>query len=169
MKLSKLPPNVSVWVVVGLLAWILLCAASLQAQEARGRVYAVVLALDKSFKDRPFTASAICDGRIVYQQDGSLEAPPNKESVTLGGLPLGICDVRVETEGMFTEVKKGVQVFEQDRRVEFVLRPGEGVHIVEIAEGGLAREEVAARLRALEAGLEQIKGEIKSLSQRPPD
>lgn len=141
------------------------CSAALQAQEATGRVFVNVLAPDKSVKDRPFTASAVCDGRIVFQQDGSLDSPPNKDSVSLDKLPLGMCDFRVECEGMLTEVKRGVQVFERDRIVEMVLKPGEGVHIVELAVGGLAREEVAARLRALEEGLEKLKEKVNSLPQ----
>lgn len=139
------------------------------AQEPPGRLFVNVLAPDRSLKDHPFTASAVCDGRIVFQQDGSLSAPPNKGGVRLDRLPLGLCDVRVESEGLVTEVKRGVQVFERDRTVEVVLRPGQGVHIVEFAEGGLAREEVAARLRALEADMEKVKGELDALSKRPQE
>ncbi len=139
--------------------------AAVRAQEPQGRIWVNVLAPDKSFQNHPFTASAICDGRIVFQQDGSLEAPPNKDSVGLDRLPPGQCDVRVESEGLVTEVKRGVQVFDRDRTVEITLRPGEGVHVVELAEGGLAREEVAARLRALEAELVKVQAAI---DERPP-
>ena len=42
--------------------------------------------------------------------------------------------------------------------LQFVLRPGEGAHVIEFAEGGLAREEVAARIAALEAEVARLKG-----------
>ncbi len=58
-----------------------------------------------------------------------------------------------------TEVKRGVRVFEgRQASVEFVIRPGKGVRIVEYSTGGLAREEVATRLDRLESF---AKGTIK--------
>ncbi len=150
-------------VVIGLLCG----AAPIRAQELEGRLWVNVLAPDKSFNNHPYTASAICDGRVVFQQDGSLTAPPNKQGVRLDQLPVGLCDVRVESEGLVTEVKRGVQVYDRDRTVEIVLRAGEGLHVVELAEGGLAREEVAARLRALEGSVGKLESEVKSLSSRP--
>ncbi len=156
----------------GFAALLLALSAGLQirpalAEEAHGRVIVKILAPDKTFKSHPVSVSAVIDGRIHFQRDVSLEAPPNKAAVILDELPIGTCDVRVEGEGLITEVKRGVQIFERDREVEIVVRPGEGVHIVELAIGGLAREEVAARLRRLEETTAQLEKQMAERASPP--
>lgn len=55
------------------------------------------------------------------------------------------------------EVKRGIRVFgRQKTELTFDVRPGRGVHIVEFAKGGLARQEVAARLVKLKAQVAEL-------------
>ena len=51
--------------------------------------------------------------------------------------------------------------------MSIVVRPGTGVHIVEFAVAGLSREEVAARLRALEAETTKLRAAIEALQTHP--
>ncbi|MGH7540563.1 MAG: hypothetical protein ACRELC_06165 [Gemmatimonadota bacterium] len=50
----------------------------------------------------------------------------------------------------------------------FLIRAGEGVHVVEYATGGLAREEVAARLGRLETIVERNPALLETASLRDP-
>jgi hypothetical protein len=69
----------------------------------------------------------------------------------------GVYDVRVEGEGLVTEVKRGVHAFAgQKTEVTFQVRSGQGVRIVEYATGALPREEIAARLAKLEAQVAEL-------------
>ena len=97
--------------------------------------------------------SVLTDGAVVKQHEVEVSGlPPNFT------LPVGVYDVRVEGDGMVTVVKRGVHVMAKDStRVIAPMRPGQGVRIVEYATGGLAREEVAARLAKLEAAVAQMQ------------
>ena len=102
---------------------------------------------DAAVRGRPVMVSVLRNGTVIQQSETVL---PSAKSVD--GLALGAYDVRVEGDGLVTEVKRGVQVNAQNRlELHFVMRPGQGVHIVEYATGGLAREEVAARLARLDS------------------
>jgi len=92
-----------------------------------------------------------------------LVEPPADAHTILDSLPAGQYDVRVEGEGVTTEVKRGVQVFSgRDGSLIAIVRPGQGAHIVEYATGGLAREEIAARIARLEAAVAELQ------KSRPP-
>lgn len=131
------------------------------AQPQHGRLAVGILSQDEAFVGRPVMVSAIQDGRIVNQYEVNLSKAPNKAHVTLDRLLPGTADVRVEGDGLVTEVKRGVQVFAgRDGLLQFVVQPGEGVHTVEYAIGGLAREEVAARLMKLEAAVSGLEARL---------
>jgi hypothetical protein len=56
-------------------------------------------------------------------------------------------------------MKRGVTLAgSKNMTLNFVVRPGQGAHVVEYAAGGLAREEVAERIAALEAEVATLKG-----------
>lgn len=97
--------------------------------------------------------SVLGDGAVVKQQEVEVSGlPPNFT------LPVGVYDVRVEGAGIVTVVKRGVHVTAKaSTKVIAPMRPGQGVRIVEYATGGLAREEVAARLAKLEAAVAQMQ------------
>lgn len=97
--------------------------------------------------------SVLSDGAVVKQDEVEVSGlPPNFT------LLVGVYDVRVEGDGMVTIVKRGVHVTAKDStKVIAPMRPGQGVRIVEYATGGLAREEVAARLAKLEAAVVQMQ------------
>jgi hypothetical protein len=126
---------------------------------------------DNSLKGRPIMVSAIRDGKVVDQ--GEVRIQESMASAWVGAtatfnssLP-GAYDVRIEGEGIITEVKRGVQVIrDRGTSVRFVARPGKGVHIVEYATGGLAREEIATRLEKLEADVIQLQKAREELTAR---
>jgi hypothetical protein len=97
--------------------------------------------------------SVLRDGAVVKQQEVEVSGlPPNFT------LPVGIYDVRVEGEGIATLVKRGVHVTEKgSTKLISAMRPGQGARVIEYATGGLAREEVAARLAKLEAAVAQMQ------------
>jgi hypothetical protein len=98
--------------------------------------------------------SAIRDGRIVEQQELPLTTGRDLQG---DSIPPGVYDVRVEGQGLVTEVKRGIHVFAgQKTELTFDLRAGQGVRIVEYATGGLSREEVASRLAKLEAQVAEL-------------
>ena len=132
--------------------------ASLLAQETAS-IYAVLTASDDQLVGLPAMVTFLRDGAIVFQGETILTRSPNSVSVGAQSQPFGQYDVRVEGEGFVTETKRGVQLASrQNLTLQFVLRPGQGAHVVEFAEGGLAREEVAARIAALEAALTELRG-----------
>jgi hypothetical protein len=109
---------------------------------------------EHSLSGRPAMVSAIRDGNIIEQEE-----VPLSEGRELGSdnMRPGVYDVRVEGEGIVTEIKRGIHVFNGQRtEIVFDVRPGKGVHIVEYATGGLSREEVAARLAKLEAEVAEL-------------
>ena len=97
--------------------------------------------------------SVLRDGAVVKQTEAGVSSlPPNFT------LPVGVYDVRVEGDGVVTMIKRGVHVTPDDStKVIAPMRLGQGVRAVEYATGGLAREEVAARLAKLEAAVAQLQ------------
>lgn len=126
--------------------------------ERPGRLNVAVRVADNSLKGRPVMVSAIGNGKIVTQYEVLLVETPYDAHLILDSLPPGQYDVRVEGDGIVTEVKRGVQVFPgRDGSLIAVVRPGQGAHIVEYSTGGLAREEVAARIAKLEAAVAELQ------------
>jgi hypothetical protein len=108
----------------------------------------------------PVMINAIRDGEVIRQEEVVLWS--TNDQLVLFRTPAGLYDVRVEGEGVITEVKQGIHVFpkgEGDTSLHFIMRPGQGVHIVEYATGGLSREEIATRLARLEAVVSQLQEE----------
>jgi hypothetical protein len=135
-----------------------LSAASALAQE-KATIYASILVSDDALAGRPVMASFIRDGAIFFQEETLTTEAPNVASVGSQDSPVGTYDVRVEGDGIVTEVKRGVTLAgPKNMTLNFVVRPGQGVHVVEYATGGLAREEVAQKIAALEAAVAELKG-----------
>ena len=125
---------------------------------AAGRLNIALKVADNTLKDRPVMVSAIGNGKVVTQYEVLLVQLPNEAHITLDSLPAGQYDVRVEGDGVVTELKRGVQVFSgRDGYLVGVVRLGQGAHIVEYATGGLAREELAARISKLEAAVAELQ------------
>ncbi|MGH7564824.1 MAG: hypothetical protein ACREK5_10445 [Gemmatimonadota bacterium] len=125
----------------------------------KATIYAAVLVSDNALAGLPVMVSFIHDGAIVFQSETITTESPNVVSVGAQDRPAGVYDVRVEGDGIVTEMKRGVTLAgSKNMTLNFVVRPGQGVHVVEYAEGGLAREEVAARIAALEAQIAQLQG-----------
>lgn len=114
-----------------------------------------------------FMISCIRDGEVVFQTEGDWGSGPH---CTIGGstdIPVGAYDVRVEGDGLLTQVRRGVLVTAQNvNNLYVVMEQGEGVRTIEYATGALAREEVAARLRALEAAQAEMREQIAGLERR---
>ncbi len=144
-------------------------AAPVVAQPPTGRLFAVVKVSDNVVAGSPARASVVTpDGVLADYHEALLERSPNVRSFLLEGLPAGTYDVRVEGEGIVTEVKRGVPVFAgRDETAAFVVKPGQGVHIVEYAVAGLSREEVAARLAHLEAETTKLRAELEAVRAKP--
>jgi hypothetical protein len=108
----------------------------------------------QALSGRPAMVSAIRDGRIVQQSEANLTTGMefNTDSIKPG-----VYDIRVEGDGLVTEVKRGIHAFGgQTTEITFQVKSGQGVHIVEYAVGGLPREEVAARLARLESQVAEL-------------
>ena len=133
------------------------------AQDEPGSMRINLATLDSSFEQPPVVMySAIYDGEIVYQTEYRGFGNTN-----LYYLTPGIYDIRAEGDGVVTEVKRGIHVFPgKSTSLYVVLQPGEGIHVVEYATGGLAREEVAVRLRQLEADYAELKKGIATLQDK---
>ena len=111
----------------------------------------------EAVKDHPVMISIVKDGQVVDQKEVKIGFGPNFK------VEPGLYDVRLEGDGMVTLVKRGIHVFE-GKSTDIVggpMQAGKGVHIVEFAVGGLAREEVAARLARLDSEVAELKKEIK--------
>lgn len=129
-----------------------------RAQE-KATIYASVKVSDNALAGRPIMVSFIRDGAIFFQEETTTTESPNTVSVGSQDSPVGAYDVRVEGEGIVTEVKRGVTLAgPKNMTLDFILRPGQGVHVVEYATGALAREEVAQKIAALEAAVTELKG-----------
>ncbi len=129
--------------------------------EPPGRLNVAVSNTDNTLKGKPVMISALRDGKVINQYEAVFDYGAAR--TILDKLPAGVYDVRVEGEGLSTDIKRGVQVFAgRDGVLQFVARPGKGVHIVEYATGGLSREEIAARIEKLEATMAQVQKAIQS-------
>ncbi|HEY3134654.1 MAG TPA: hypothetical protein VGL29_01270 [Blastocatellia bacterium] len=147
-------------VALGLLLSILgdgpLKARSVIAQREAVTLDVRTSVLDASFqalKEIPLMVSVIKDGEVVKQKEARIN------SNATFSLPAGLYDVRLEGDGMQTLVKRGIHVKEGERTdiIGGPMRVGAGVKIIEYAAGGLSREEIAARLAKLEAGLAELQ------------
>jgi len=154
-------PRIAIVVVaLGLLLSILgdglLKARSVIAQREAVTLDVRTSVLDASFqalKEIPLMVSVIKDGEVVKQKEARIN------SNATFSLPAGLYDVRLEGDGMQTLVKRGIHIKEGER-TEIIggpMRVGTGVKIIEYAAGGLSREEIAARLAKLEAGLAELQ------------
>jgi hypothetical protein len=124
----------------------------------KATIYASVEVSDNALAGRPVMVSFIRDGAIFFQEETTTTESPNVVSVGSQDSPTGVYDVRVEGDGIVTEMKRGVTLAgSKNMTLNFIVRPGQGVHVVEYATGGLAREEVAERLGALEAQVAELK------------
>ena len=112
--------------------------------------------LNASFKalvEIPVMVSVIKDGEVIKQKEARINS-----SATFS-LPAGLYDLRLEGDGMQTLIKRGIHVKEGERTdiIGGPMRAGTGVKIIEYAAGGLSREEIAARLAKLEAGVAELQ------------
>lgn len=141
--------------------------APLSAEPTTGRLFVIVKVSDNALAGTPARASAMTpDGTLVDYAEEFLTQAPNTQSFMLDGLTAGVLDVRLEGEGLVTEVKKGVPIFAgRDERVTIMATPGTGAHVVEFAVGGLSREEVATRLLALESETGQLRARLQELEE----
>ena len=140
----------------------MLCLAAvvctgLCAQNSR---FAITMKSTPNLKDHPVMLSVIGNGSVVNQTEVFLA--DNQTWAAVEDLPPGTYDVRVAGEGVVTEVKRGVQLFvgKGQSELAFVLRAGTGIHTVEYATGGLAREEVAARLHKLDTEVAELQKKV---------
>ena len=107
----------------------------------------------QALKEIPVMVSVIQGGEVVKQKEVRFN------SNATFSLAAGLYDVRLEADGAQTMVKRGIHVNEGQRTdiIGGPMRAGTGVKIIEYATGGLSREEVAARLAKLEAGLAELQ------------
>lgn len=147
----------SALLALGFVASILNPAAGLAQEKAT--IYASILVSDNALAGRPVMVSCIRDGAIAFQEETITTESPNQVSVGCQDMTVGTYDIRVEGDGIVTEMKRGVTLASsKNMTLKFVIRPGQGAHVVEYAAGGLAREEVAERIAALEAEVQRLKG-----------
>ena len=145
-----------------------LCLLTIDARLASGQaphqyvtIHVFLATNQQALSGRPAMVSAIRDGRIVQQSEANLTTSIDFNT---DSIKPGVYDVRVEGEGLVTEVKRGVHAFAgQKTEITFQVQSGKGVHIVEYATGALPREEIAARLARLEAQVAELS---KSRPQR---
>ena len=146
--IARSSPRMLLLALLACLVW----SKPVMAQDT-GRLTLDNTKLDDSLKPIPAMFSAISDGAVAYAREWALRTPGR-----LFVLPAGVYDIRVEGEGIVTEVKRGIQVFAgRDQGVVFNFKAGEGLHMVEYSTGGLAREEVAAQLSYLRGAVDELK------------
>ena len=166
-------------IFVGRISGVLFATAVLGATERglaqdTGRLRVTVSTNEETLVGVPVMFSCISDGEIVFQKEAltNIFGENGGRCVSQGmteDILVGAYDVRFEGSGMVTEVKRGVQVLAgRTTDLRAVMRPGEGVHIVEYAIGGLAREEVAQRLRALEASVSELEERMNESERSQP-
>lgn len=146
-----------------------LVASPLAADPTTGRLWVKVKVADNTLAETPARVSLITpDGELLDYAEELLVRSPNVQGFLLEGMPAGTYDVRVEGDGFLTEVKRGVPVFAgRDEYLSVVVKPGQGIHVVEYAVACLAREEVAAKLARLEAETARLRSELEALASRP--
>ena len=133
----------------------------LHAQQV-GEIGAHFTESESSLDGHPAMISVIRDGAVVAQGETTLRGEHS-----INRLEPGTYDVRVESDGVVTEVKRGVHVFAgQTLQLQFALHTGHGVHIVEYATGGLSREEIAARLHRLEVAVDSLRSAAEQARHR---
>ena len=158
----------SVGRIVGMTCALLSAAPLLPADSCRlaaqsGSLLVRVRIADDSLRGTPVLVTLLSDGSVISQSEVL-----HGKSASLQG-PVGLVDLRAEGAGMLTEVKQSVHAVNPMQQAagtfEFVMRAGEGARTVGYAEGGLAREEVAHRLRGLEESIAELRGVVDSLQQ----
>ena len=143
-------------IFVRLLSLVVVICTGLGAQNSR---FALTMKSSPNLKDHPVMMSVLANGAVVNHKEIFLKDLENW--ATVDDLPPGTYDVRIEGEGVVTEVKRGVQLFPgKQSDLAFLLRPGAGIHIIEYAIGGLAREEIAARLQRLDAAVADLQKKV---------
>jgi hypothetical protein len=138
----------------------LLLAASRNRQQPNGTITSRFQLPDNLWR-HPVMVAAIRDGAVVYQEESPL---PNDNHLSGDMIRPGLYDVRVEGEGIVTEVKRGVRLYPgRELNLYFNIRPGAGLHTVEYTTTALSREEIALRLSRLEAAVAELR---KSLAAK---
>lgn len=136
---------------------------SCQLAAQSGSVRVRVSIADDSLRGIPVLVTLLAGGGVISQSEVL-----HGKTANLKG-PVGLVDLRTEGAGMLTEVKQGVHAVNPTQQApgtfEFVMHAGVGARIVEYAEGGLAREEVAHRLRELEAHVAVLRGVVDSVRE----
>lgn len=131
---------------------LLLAATGTQQQNAS---FVCHFQLPDNLWRHPVMVAAIRDGAVVYQDEISL---PNDAKLSGDVIRPGFYDVRVEGDGIVTEMKRGVRLFPgREQSLYFVIRPGAGLHTVEYTAGAEPREEIAVRLSRLEAAVAELR------------
>jgi hypothetical protein len=132
----------------------LLLAASANQQPNGGTITSHFQLPDNLWR-HPVMVAAIRDGAVVYQEETSL---PNDSHLTGDVIRPGLYDVRVEGDGIVTEVKRGVRLYPgRELPLYFNIKAGSGLHTVEYATTALSREEIALRLGKLEAAVAELR------------
>lgn len=142
---------------LGILGISVLCciAFGFVQDPAEGRFGVHVQSTNAALKSRPAMVSIVKGGEVVAQKEQPIGGYVSFD------VPVGVYDVRAEGDGVVTEVKRGVQVFDRkDTTLYFDLKAGQGARIIEYAIGGITREEVATRLNKLDAEVAEIKKKI---------
>ncbi len=99
--------------------------------------------------------SCIKAGNVIHSTQWRGRMTCDLEGTSL--IPTGVYEIRVEGEAVVTELKRGILVTSgNETHVDFAMKEGKGVHIVEYATGPLPREEVTSRLGALEAAVARL-------------
>jgi hypothetical protein len=73
----------------------------------KATIYASVEVSDNALAGRPVMVSFIRDGAIFFQEETTTTESPNVASVGSQDSPAGVYDVRVEGDGIVTEMKRG--------------------------------------------------------------
>src|SRR5262245_37745472 len=119
----------SLALLAGILGFAAIAATPRAARAQEGRVGVTINSKAPVSGQQPVMVSFLSDGKMVWQTEIRLE---NGRGAVTAVLAPAAYDVRVEGEGLTTEIKRGLQVFAQrDANLEFLVRPGTGVHSVE--------------------------------------
>jgi hypothetical protein len=150
-----------------ILLWFLIIGGQVLLAQEKGWVDVVYRPLEASVARGTYTVTFIKEGKIVFQDEKPPYCPDGdcrgvmRNSGYGYNLPVGTYDVRVEGEGAITVVKYGIAVTSAaGRQILFDLRSGQGVKIFEYAKGVLTREEMATRLKELEAVVQELKANM---------
>lgn len=115
-------------------------------------------------REHPVMVSVIQNDGVVQQ--GETVVPSGRKFEQLSP---GVYDVRVEGNGIVTQVKRGVHVIAgRTLNLEYTLNAGTGAEVTHYANAVLSREELEARVRKLEsqvADLQQTVTQLKAASK----